>query len=311
VRRELLIGSVVAFAIAALAGILLATRLVRRLNALRDTALRVAQIGPTAEVQADDSGDEVGDLTRAFAVMQQRLREQEQARRTFVATASHELRTPMASLRLMLGLLKEDLSSERPDLLDAREQVTRAEAQSERLGQLAGALLDLSRLDAGVPLRSEPVRIDENARSVVAEFEPRAQELGAELRLTAPEPVWALADPGSVAQVLRILIDNALRFAPPGEPVEISVDVAGDACEIAVRDHGPGVPPEEREQIFQRFWRGSLGEGQGGFGLGLPIGQELARRLGGDLRLKESGDGACFVVTLPLAQVEAQAPVNL
>jgi signal transduction histidine kinase len=305
-RRELLIAAIVGFVIAVLAGILLASRLVRRLNALRDTALRVAQLGPSAEVRADDSGDEVGDLTRAFAVMQRRLREQEQARRTFVATASHELRTPVASLRLMLGLLKEDLEDESPDLVDARDQIARADVQSERLGVLAAALLDLSRLDAGVPLRSEAVRLDENARAVIAEFEPRARELGTELRLTAPDPVGALGDPGSVAQVLRILLDNALRFSPPGEPIEVNVGSEDGAPEITVRDRGPGVPAEERERIFERFWRGSLGEGQTGFGLGLPIGRGLARRLGGDLRLMDSADGACFVLTLP----PAQAPVN-
>jgi signal transduction histidine kinase len=310
VRRELLIAAIVGFVSATLVGVLLARRLVRRLNSLRDRALVLAELGPGAEVREDATRDEVGDLTRAFAVMQRQLREQEQARRTFVATASHELRTPVASLRLMLGLLEEDLQSESPDLADARDQVSRADAQSERLGSLAGALLDLSRLDAGVPLRSEAVRLDENARAVVAEFEPRARAAGAELRLAAPDPVEALADPGSVAQVLRILLDNALRFSPPGAAVEVSVEAAGDATRIAVRDRGPGVPAEERERVFERFWRGGYGEEQSGFGLGLPIGRELARRLGGDLRLEASDGGACFVLVLPAAAVQSGAPVN-
>jgi signal transduction histidine kinase len=302
VRRALLPAAAVGFVIATLFGILLARRLVRRLNALRDTALRVAE-GEAAEVQPDGTRDEVGDLSRAFATMQRRLREQEEARRTFVATASHELRTPVASLRLMLGLLEEDLSAAEPDLEDARDQVMRANAQSERLGMLAATLLDLSRLDAGVPLRSELVRLDETARAVVAEFEHPGRRPGADLRLTAAEPTWAIADPGSVAQVLRILLDNALRFSPAGEPVEVTVTREDGASAIVVQDSGPGVPPDERERIFERFWRGSAGEAssRSGFGLGLAIGTELARRLGGALRLAPSEHGARFVFTLPAA----------
>jgi len=92
----------------------------------------------------------VGDLTRAIGTMQQRLREQESARRTFVATASHELRTPLASMLLTLEEVEEDLAGDDPDLVDAREQVARAGAQTRRLTGLAADLLDLSRIDAGV-----------------------------------------------------------------------------------------------------------------------------------------------------------------
>ena len=174
VRSALLVAALLALAVAVVAGAILASRLVRRLTALRDTALRVAELGPVAEVQPDTTRDEIGDLTRAFATMQQRLREQEQARRTFIATASHELRTPLASLRLMLHGARDELQAPQPDVTDAREQVDLALAQSERLGKLAAELLDLSRLDAGLPLRSELVELGEVARSVIAEFDPRA-----------------------------------------------------------------------------------------------------------------------------------------
>ena len=302
VRRALLPAAAVGFVIAMLFGLLLAHRLVRRLNRLRDTALRVAE-GGAGDLQPDMTRDEDGDLARAFATKQRRLREQEEARRTFVATASHELRTPVASLRLMLGLLEEDLAGERPDLEDARDQVTRANAQSERLGMLAATLLDLSRLDAGVPLRSELVRLDETARAVVAEFERPRRRAGPDVRLVAPEATWAIADPGSVAQVLRILLDNAQRFSPAGEPIEVTVTREGGMAALVVQDSGPGVPAEERERIFDRFWRGSASEGDtgSGFGLGLAIGTELARRLGGALRLAPSDHGARFVFTLPPA----------
>ena len=105
--------------------------------------------------------DEVGDLARTFALMQQQLRRQEEARRAFVATASHELRTPVASLDGLLELLDEDLQSGQPDLNDARTLLDRARGQSRRLGRLAADLLDLSRIDAQTDLRSEPVELGE------------------------------------------------------------------------------------------------------------------------------------------------------
>lgn len=301
VRRALVVSALFALAAALLAGVGLATRLVRRLTALRDTTLRVAELGPIAEVRADDTRDEVGDLTRAFATMQSRLREQEQSRRTFVATASHELRTPIASLRLMLHSASEELHAPRPDLDDARDQLARALVQTERLGKLSGELLDLSRLDAGLPLRSELVELGELARSVIAEFEPRTARSGASIELEAPGGQWVVADPTSVAQVLRILLDNALRHSPPTVPVRVEVEAGEGRPALAVSNEGPGVAPEDREQIFERFQRGSDVGSDGGFGLGLAIGRELARKMHGDLVLAGDAPGARFVLRLPAA----------
>ena len=171
VRRSLVAAAFVALAVALVAGIALATRLVRRLSALRTTALEVAERGPDDTPPVEDGHrDEVGDLARAFATMQRRLAAQEQSRRTFVSTASHELRTPLTSLGLMLHGATEELAHEQPDLPEARDQLRRALGQTDRLSKLAAELLDLSRLDAGVQLRAEPVELVELARSVLAEF---------------------------------------------------------------------------------------------------------------------------------------------
>ena len=253
----------------------------------------------------DDTPDEIGDLTRAFATMQRQLREQEQARRTFIATASHELRTPLASLRLMLGLLSEELEAGDPDLADVRDQVAGAQRQSDRLALLAASLLDLSRLDAGLPLRRELLALDDTCRAVVAEFGPRARAAGVAVDLKVPDRCWAVADPGGVAQILRILLDNALRHAPPGTKVDMRVVAGGDRPVVTVEDAGQGVAPEDRERIFERFERGRGTAGDSGFGLGLAIGREVARRMEGDLRLE--GD-ARFVLTLapaPAAELES------
>ena len=165
----------------------------------------------------DDRRDEVGDLARSLASMQEELRRQETARRAFVSTASHELRTPLTMLQGTMELLEEDLTGGAVDLADARQQVATARRELRRLSALAGELLDLSRLDAAVPLRSEPVELGEVARAVAAEFELRASERAVELVVVPPDgPCWGRGDPDAVARVVRILLDNALRYAPRG-----------------------------------------------------------------------------------------------
>jgi signal transduction histidine kinase len=242
--------------------------------------------------------------------MQRQLQQQEEARRAFVATASHELRTPLTSLDGMLELLDEDLGSGDPDLEDARSLLTRARAQSRRLGRLASDLLDLSRIDAQVQLRSEPVELGELSRAVLAEFELGTSERGVSTTLhDAPRSVWALGDPGSVAQILRILLDNAVKLSPSGG--EVAVEMRGGASAgLSVSDQGPGIPSDERELIFQRFQRGRTASGQAGFGLGLAIGRELAQRMGGELVLEDrDAPGATFTLRLPVASAPETDPV--
>ena len=299
VRRAFEIAALAGFVLTMLLAIPLAGTLVRRLETLRDAAQRVATEGTGVELPIDRARDEVGDLARSFAIMQRRLRHQEEARRAFVATASHELRTPLASLDGMLELLADDLRGPAPDMDDANALLNRARVQSRRLGRLAADLLDLSRIDADVQLRSEPIELGELARAVLAEFEIAMREHGVAGVLRGPtEPVWALGDPGSVARILRILVDNALRVAPAG--TEIVIELAAlPAPAVRVIDRGPGIAREERALIFERFKRGRDTGGEAGFGLGLAIGRELAERMGGALVLGDSvPPGATFVLTL-------------
>src|SRR6266516_1929387 len=224
VKRAFLNAALAGLAIAVLLGIGLATTLLRRLRRLRDAALRLGARGLSEEAPRDRGRDEIGDLARAFASMQTQLRAQEEARKRFVATASHELRNPLASLHGVLELADDDLRLEPLDVGDARQQVGRARDQSRRLSVLAADLLDLSRLDADVELRREPIELGEMCRAAASEFELRVRERHLGLRVEAPdEAVWAEADPGGVAQIIRILVDNALRFTPPDAPVEVEL----------------------------------------------------------------------------------------
>jgi signal transduction histidine kinase len=302
VTRAFLEAAAAGLVLTLILGIGLSGRLVARLRRLRRVAIVVEQDGPGSVVPVDRARDEVGDLARSLAAMQERLRQQEEARRAFVATASHELRTPLTSLDGMLELLHDDLDYADPDIADARDLVARARAQSRRLGRLAADLLDLSRMDAQVDLRSEPVELGEISRAVLAEFELVAEERGIRTSLQLRgESAWALGDPGSIARILRILVDNALRISPRGSEIRVRLR-RGKVVTLSVCDEGTGVREEERDAIFQRFKRGRDTGGQAGFGLGLAIGRELARRMDGDLVLEPAGAiGATFTLTLPVA----------
>jgi signal transduction histidine kinase len=292
VESAFAVAAAAGLGIAVLIGIGLSSRLVRRLRRLRDKA-REVEHGRTVAFDADPGNDELGELAHTLQSMQERLAHQDSALRAFVATASHELRTPLTSLDGLLELIEDDLDARRLDLQDARERTARAREQSQRLSGLASDLLDLSRLDAEVSLRSEPVELTELARAVVAEMELRASTEDITVSVHAPsQPAWVTADPGAVARVVRILLDNALRISPEGSAIDVEIAPFGaspagdrDSFELVVRDEGPGVPSEERELIFERFRRGTRTAGHGGFGLGLAIGRELTTRMGGTLEL--------------------------
>jgi signal transduction histidine kinase len=310
VRTAFLYAALAGLGLTLILGIPLSATIVRRLRRLRHAALQLAEDGPPVDVPHDRRRDEVGDLARAFDQMQRQLQHQEEARRAFVSTASHELRTPLASLDGMLELLDDDLRSGDPDLVDARSLLERARSQSRRLGRLAADLLDLSRLDAQVQLRSEPVELGELSRAVLAEFELGTDERGIVSTLDdSVGQVWVRGDPGGIARIVRILLDNAVRVSPQGG--EIAIELRnGENVSLTVRDQGPGVAPEERELIFERFHRGRAASGSAGFGLGLAIGRELAERMGGELVLERTEEpGATFTLRLPVARAHEEEPL--
>ena len=310
VRRAFLYAALAALAITLLLGIPLSATIVRRLRRLHHAALQLAADGPPVALPKDRRRDEVGDLGRAFAQMQDRLQQQEEARRAFVSTASHELRTPLASLDGMLELLHDDLESGALDMADARSLLDRARTQSRRLARLAADLLDLSRLDAQVQLRSEPVELGELSRAVIAEFDLGTEERGIVSTLDdSAGQVWACGDPGGIARIVRILLDNAVRVSPQGGEICVELRNGGRAS-VTVRDEGPGVEAEERELIFERFQRGRATGGTAGFGLGLAIGRELAERMGGELVLERTElPGAAFTLRLPVATAQEEEPL--
>jgi signal transduction histidine kinase len=289
-------------------GVAIAGALVRRLRRLRDAASDLALQGLDAPAPEDPVGDEIGQLAVAFAQMRERLRHEETARRAFVATASHELRTPLAALQGMLELIAAGIAEGSVDGPQAARHIVLARRQTGRLSRLASDLLDLSRIESGLELRNEPVDLIEVCRAVASEFDPGddAAEQRVVVEQIGPRP-WGAGDPSAVAQIVRITVDNALRFAPATTPVRVTAQLRGPSAIVAVEDAGPGVEPDEREHIFGRFQCGRGHEQDGGFGLGLAIGRELAKGMRASLELDpDHGPGARFVLRLTAA-VPAQA----
>ena len=199
--------------------LLVARALAARVNRLERAARKVASGDFSQPIRAD-SEDELGRLAAAFDDMQAQLARLDRARKQFIASASHELRTPIFSLGGFLELLAdEDLDEE-----TRRQFLEQIRGQVDRMRNLAVELLDLSRLEAGaLELRPEPTDVGQLAREVASEFTPAAARHESDVTLDlAPEPIELECDPERVAQVLRILLDNALRHTPPGTGVRVS-----------------------------------------------------------------------------------------
>jgi two-component system, OmpR family, sensor kinase len=293
VRHEILEAGGVALLLALVAGYLVARALSQRVKRLELAAEQVAG-GDFGHPIPVDSTDELGQLAVAFNKMQQQLAQLELARKKFIATASHELRTPLFSLGGFVELLEdEDLDAEtRRRFLDqVRDQV-------ERLRKLSVDLLDLSRLEAGsLELRPEQVDLGELTRSVSGEFEPSLAQHDAhlELRLTTRR-IEAQCDPVRVAQILRILLDNALTHTPAGTRIVVTAGRDDGHMRLAVRDDGEGIDRNSQPRIFEPFYTADDAQGSG---LGLAIASELAERMEGRLSVRSGPGDTIFTLELP------------
>jgi signal transduction histidine kinase len=260
---------------------------------MEQSARRVAQGDFGARFESG-ARDELGQLARTLDDMQRQLAELEIARRRFIATASHELRTPIFSLSGFLELLEDEELDEETRAAFLRQ----LRMQVDRLGKLATDLLDLSRLEAGsLELRPEPTDIGELARAVAAEFTPAlaAHESHLELRL-AGNRVEAVCDPERVAQIMRILLDNALSHTPAGTDVVVAATQRNGRARLAVTDFGTGIRRGDLERVFEAFYTSDDAQGSG---LGLAIAHELAERMDGDLSADSSAGRTTFALDLP------------
>jgi signal transduction histidine kinase len=231
--------------------------------------------------------------------MRVRLAQLDDARREFVANASHELRTPLFSLGGFLELLDD----EELDEATRREFLTSMREQVVRLTKLASDLLDLTRLDAGrLTVEREPVDLSALAEDVAEEFRPVARGTQHLLEVSPSEPVFADADELRVLQIARILVENALLHTPSGTAVQIRARLQDDRAALEVRDDSAGIPDDQRDQLFERFYR-LEGTRASGSGLGLAIAKELAELMDGTIELATGSGQTVFTLTLPAASV--------
>jgi two-component system sensor histidine kinase MprB len=305
-RLVLLLVSGGGIALAALLGALASRSLIAPLAKVTEAARHIGATEDLARRIDVRTNDEVGELARRFNAMldtlaasRAALDDSMRAQRQLVADASHELRTPITSLRTNLEVLMDEGrlgADERRRLL--RDVI----AQVEELGALVGDLIELARGDEPAAAVVEEVRLDH----LVAEALERA-------RLHAPDvafnvslqPVVVEGAPDRLARAIANLLDNAAKHTRPGTQVDVSVDATG----LTVRDHGDGIAPEDLPSIFDRFYRGAAARGRAGSGLGLAIVRQVAQTHGGRVSADNAPDGgAVFRLELPAAAIPAARP---
>jgi signal transduction histidine kinase len=292
VERRLVIGGALAFGVALVAGALAAEPLARRLARLRAAADRISH-GSFGDPIVDHKRDEIGDLARSLEEMRTRLDALDRARAEFIANASHELRTPIFSLGGFVELLDED----EPDPAVRAEFVRTMREQIARLTKLTADLLDLSKLDADVmEVSADEVDLASVAHRVADEFGPAAEQHSSPVEVDADGAATAMADADRVAQIIRILLDNALTHTPEGTSISISTQRRDGSASLVVADNGPGIGPHIRDRVFDRFYTGDRVSGSG---LGLAIARGIVEAHGGRIWLADSPSGTRVRFSLP------------
>ncbi|MFC6879276.1 MULTISPECIES: sensor histidine kinase [Actinomadura] len=305
------LGTLVTVTVAVLGGVgLLAWWAIRSalrpLDEIAETAAAIGGGDLARRVDVPGPRTEVGRLSTALngmlAQIEAAFREREASEnrlRRFIADASHELRTPVATMRGYAELFRRGAADRPGDLAKAMRRI---ESEAERMGLLVDEMLLLARLDQGRPLERRPVDLAVLAADAVADA--GAVEPGRPLTLDAAEPVIVSGDAERLRQVLANLLANVRRHTPAGTPAAVRAALDGDRAVIEVADQGPGLTEEQRAKVFERFYRADAARSRdhGGAGLGLSIVAAVAQAHGGTATVRSApGEGAVFTVTLPTA----------
>jgi signal transduction histidine kinase len=257
-------------------------------------ATRAMAKGDYDHVVTATSRDEVGELARAFNSMSRQLSEVDRFRRNLVANASHELRTPLGALRARLENLVDGV--EQPD----RGTLAEALSHVERLGALVEQLLDLSRLESGaVPLELDDVPAMQLLTEVTTEW--REQAATRDVRLESfllPADLRLRVDPARMRQVLGNVVANAIRHSPDGGRIVLTARANGGRPRLEVVDEGPGIPADELERVFERFYRSDRARSgdEGGAGLGLAIARWIVELHEGTITATAAKPYGCRVI---------------
>lgn len=315
VRRYFLVFIPLALLVAALVGYFLAARSLAPVAAMARQAERIGASNLGERLPVANPGDELGRLAAVLNSLLSRLHDAFEQQRRFMADAAHELRTPVAVIR---GEAEVTLAGSAPDSAEYRDALGVVAGESARLSGIVDDLFTLARADAGeVPVRPRPLYLDE----VVSETSRAVSTLAAhdhiQLTVDAHEEMPYTGDEALLRRLLMNLLDNAVKYTPPGGRIHVTAGRRGDRYRLTVSDTGPGIPPGDRDRIFQRFHRVDQARTsapaaearQTGAGLGLPIARWIAEAHGGRLLLAESTPaGSTFVAELPVPGAVAGEP---
>jgi len=270
----------------------------RGLGPLKKVAGEIAQRSPSQlqPLAVRDTPEEIRPLADSLNRLLGRLDEALESERRFTANAAHELRTPLAGLKTQAQVALRATSE--PQRIQMLNKILEG---VDRATHLVGQMLTLARLDPdAAAAQHEPVDLVQTAVAVVAERAPSALEKNIEIELTEDSRGVVNGDAAALAILIRNLVDNAIRYTPPGGRVEVSVATREDGITITVTDNGPGIPELERARVFERFYR-APGSGGQGCGLGLSIAQRIAELHGASIELAApvTGSGLRVMVRFP------------
>ena len=312
VNLELLVGCTVLALVAILAYVMV-RREFRPLESIEGTAAAIAAGDLTQRVGDDDPRTEVGRLGASLntmlgqieAAFLQSKRSEERLRR-FVADASHELRTPLTSVRGYAELFRRGAAENPADLAIVMRRI---EAEAERMGLLVDDLLLLGKLDQDRPFERGSVSLPDLVEDLVTDH--RMLHPDWPITLETDAGCVVVGDPSRLRQAVSNLLSNARSHTPSGTRIDVSVRATDHGVVVAVKDHGPGIPQEHLEHLFERFYRAdpSRARASGGSGLGLSIVEAIARGHEGSVEVESClGDGATFRIVLPGDRTPAPAP---
>jgi two-component system OmpR family sensor kinase len=305
-RTVLAIGGPVALVLASLLGYAVAALALGSVESMRRRALQVSLHEPGHRLPVPPGGDELARLARTLNEMLARNETAFQRERSFVADASHELRSPLAILRAELDVALVGDSSR----AELEQAVASAAEEADRLSFLAESLLMLAEADQGsLPIRRELIDIGPSLERLRERFGQRASKAGRAIVTSAPGGLQLRADPLRLEQALGNMLDNALRHG--AGTVLLRATPRGDRVELAVSDDGPGFPPAFLEAAFERFTRADGTRTSGGAGLGLSIVRSIARAHGGEAYVANTAAGGALVrLWIPGLAAGAPAPAN-
>ena len=279
-------------------GWVVAGRLLAPIDRITDVARRIQATDLSGRISLVGPEDELKRLADTFDSMLERLDAAFVAQRRFIADASHELRNPLAVIRTNLDVVLSDPKSDENALRDTSAVVRRA---TERMSKMVDDLLALARLESPQQLE-ERVDIGEVANEIAEEFTAVAQSHDVVLRRSISDGIFVAGDRYALKRALANLAQNALRYAPSDSSITIAAGTKDGWVWTAVEDQGPGIAPEHRQQVFERFWRAdkSRSRSLGGSGLGLSIVQQVAQAHSGLVKISsEVGRGSTFVIWIP------------